>query len=592
MNSNKEETTAGSVSSTTEEPQQPPQPQQQEQINTTAASTTSNGENTASDNNNNNSNDNNNNNNTNNTNNNNNNNNCDISMTEDNSKEEDTGVKVIGEGELWGKLISLNPTYPTIEIRQDSIILGRSKGVCNYTFSSPTVSGKHCKIYRDPTVKSRNVAFVDDTSTNGTFINNEVIGKGSKILIENGCEISVIPKKGSEKISFIYQDCFEEQKEMEQGGPQQKYDLREVLGTGNFASVRLGVEKETGNKYAIKIIDKKKMSMTSKRKDSLMDEVNVLTKVKHQNIISIKEVFETQKNLYLVLELVTGGELFDKIVSERKFQEDTCRYILKQLCDSVRYLHSNGIAHRDLKPENILLATPNSFLLKISDFGLSRAMDEGTYMKTMCGTPQYVAPEILTKGEREGYGKSVDLWSIGVITYILLCGFPPFGDPQTKDFFEKIKNGGFSFPSPYWDEISDEAKSLIKNLIKVDVEKRFTIDQALNHPWFTNHEEKTKEFYENDKLEFPPPSTNDDHQPTPNTTSSNSQLVPESKCDQIQDNNTTNNSNNINNNNNNNNNSNNIDNNNGNDESKSSKKRQLSEDSNINDEHEQKKVKN
>ncbi|KAF2074480.1 hypothetical protein CYY_004225 [Polysphondylium violaceum] len=403
----------------------------------------------------------------------------------------------IGKGQCWGKLISLNPIYPSIELCQDSVIMGRSVATCQVTFNSPIVSGKHCKIYRDPTTTSRNIVFVDDTSTNGTYINNEVIGKGAKILIENGCEIAIIPKKGIEKISFIYQDCFEENKEIDQGGPQQTYDMREVLGTGNFATVRLGVHRETGQKYAIKVIDKKKMSITSKRKDSLMDEVNVLTKVHHDNIISIKEVFETQKNLYLVLELVTGGELFDKIIEEKKFTENTCRYVLKQLCDAVLYLHTKGIAHRDLKPENILLSSPGSYCIKISDFGLSRALDEGTFMKTMCGTPQYVAPEVLTKGEREGYGKSVDLWSIGVILYILLCGFPPFGDPSTKDFFEKVKRGEFSFPKPYWDPISDEAKELIRHLIKVNAEERYTIEQTLNHPWFTQHKDDLQIYYDN-----------------------------------------------------------------------------------------------
>ncbi|KYR01465.1 protein kinase 1 [Tieghemostelium lacteum] len=405
---------------------------------------------------------------------------------------------IVGEGDApWGRLISLNPIYPSIEIRKDAVTFGRTVDVCDVTYKAPTVSGRHCKIYRDPTVKLSNIVFVDDTSTNGTFVNGELIGKGSKILIQNGFEISVIPKQGSEKISYIFYDCFEEKKEVDQGGPQSNYDLREVLGTGNFATVRLAVQKSSGEKYAVKIIDKKKMSMTSKRKDSLMDEVNVLSKVKHTNIISIVDKFETQKNLYLVLELVTGGELFDKIVENTKFSENICRFILKQLCDAVAYLHSKDIAHRDLKPENILLASPDSFVIKISDFGLSRALDEGMYMQTMCGTPQYVAPEVLQT--KSGYSKAVDLWSVGVIMYILLCGFPPFGDPNDKNFFNKIKMGGFSFPSPYWDPISDEAKDLIKNLIKVNPIERFTIEQTLSHPWFSNHVNDLKPFYSEQK---------------------------------------------------------------------------------------------
>ncbi|EGG15187.1 protein kinase 1 [Cavenderia fasciculata] len=405
---------------------------------------------------------------------------------------EETDSLSIGDDTTWGRLVSLNPAYPSIELKQNTVVFGRTASACQVVYQSQTISGRHCKIYRDASVAKQNIVFLEDTSTNGTYVNNELIGKGSKILINNGCEIAIIPKRGPERISYIYNDCNEEQKEIEQGGPQLNYHMKEVLGSGNFATVRLAVHKETGNKYALKVIDKKKMSMTSKRKEALMDEVNVLTKVSHENIISINEVFETNKNLYLVLELVTGGELFDRIITEKKFTEDVGRYIMRQICLAVQYLHSRGIAHRDLKPENILCHSPETYVIKISDFGLSRALDEGSFMKTMCGTPQYVAPEILTKGEREGYGKSVDLWSIGVILYILLCGFPPFGDPSDVNFFDRVKRGGFSFPSPYWDEISEDAKDLIKKLIIVDVEKRLTIDQTLSHPWFTNHVDDIK----------------------------------------------------------------------------------------------------
>ncbi|GAM21222.1 hypothetical protein SAMD00019534_043970 [Acytostelium subglobosum LB1] len=396
------------------------------------------------------------------------------------------GYIQVGDGPLWGRMVSLNPKYPSIELRQNTVIFGRTPALCQVTYNLPTVSGRHCKVFRDPTAK-QNIVFLEDTSTNGTFYNNELLGKNSKILINNGCEVGIIPKRAEERIAFIYQDCGEEAGEIEQGGPQEAYDMRDVLGTGNFATVRLAVNRQTGERYAIKVIDKKKMSMTSKRKDALMDEVNILSKVANENIVGIKEVFETRKYLYLVLELITGGELFDKIVAETNFPEDVCRYIMRQICSAVKYLHQKGIAHRDLKPENILLAKPDSFHVKISDFGLSRALDQGSFMQTMCGTPQYVAPEVLTKGEKEGYRKTVDLWSIGVIAYIILCGFPPFGNPSDKDFFDRVKKGGFSFPSPYWDNISLEAKDLIMKLIVVDADKRLTIEQTLDHPWFTNH---------------------------------------------------------------------------------------------------------
>lgn len=181
--------------------------------------------------------------------------------------------------------------------------------------------------------------------------------------------------------------------------------------------MKLCVHRETAQKYALKIIDKKKYAMnSSSRKNALMDEVNILTKVSHPNIIGIKEVFDTDKSLYIVLELyvhgvilfccvvvvdhkknsVTGGELYDRITSLGRFTEDRARMVFRQIAEAVAYLHSQDIAHRDLKPENILMKSPDSDQVKISDFGLSRIIGEGSFAKTMCGTPQYLAPEILT----------------------------------------------------------------------------------------------------------------------------------------------------------------------------------------------------
>jgi len=184
--------------------------------------------------------------------------------------------------------------------------------------------------------------------------------------------------------------------------------------------------------------------------------------------------------LYLVLELMTGGELFDRIVEKEHYSEMEASETIRPIVDAIRYCHSMGIIHRDLKPENLLYGSRDeSAIIKISDFGLARFL-QGELATTACGTPGYVAPEILNA---KGYGKEVDYWSIGIILYILLCGFPPFYEENNAELFAKIKEGKFEFPSPYWDDISDSAKDLISSLLVVDPASRLNADSILTHPW-------------------------------------------------------------------------------------------------------------
>jgi len=260
------------------------------------------------------------------------------------------------------------------------------------------------------------------------------------------------------------------------------YDLKKEIGSGNFSIVKLGVNRKTGEEVAVKIIEKKRVGT---KKDMLQTEIDILQKVHHPNVVQLKELFETSTHIYLVMELVTGGELFDRIVERGSFSEKDAQKVMKQVFEGIDYLHSLGVAHRDLKPENLLCASKDSSTdVKITDFGLSKLLPPDAHMKmtTACGTPGYVAPEVL---KMEGYGKEVDLWSCGVIMYIMLCGFPPFYADNNALLFEKIMRGDFAFLSPYWDKISKDAKDLIRRLLTVDATKRLTASQALTHPWFT-----------------------------------------------------------------------------------------------------------
>ncbi|XP_029041061.1 calcium/calmodulin-dependent protein kinase I isoform X1 [Osmia lignaria lignaria] len=269
-----------------------------------------------------------------------------------------------------------------------------------------------------------------------------------------------------------------------------KYVLKELLGTGAFSEVRLADSKEKpGQMFAVKIIDKKALKG---KEDSLENEIRVLRRLTHPNIVQLLETFEDKHKVYLVMELVTGGELFDRIVEKGSYTEKDASGLIRQVLEAVDYMHDQGVVHRDLKPENLLYYSPDEdSKIMISDFGLSKMEDSGI-MATACGTPGYVAPEVLAQ---KPYGKAVDVWSIGVISYILLCGYPPFYDENDANLFAQILKGEFEFDSPYWDDISDSAKDFIHKLMCVNVEVRYTCKQALAHPWISGNAASNKNIH-------------------------------------------------------------------------------------------------
>ncbi|XP_075288915.1 calcium/calmodulin-dependent protein kinase type 1 isoform X1 [Opisthocomus hoazin] len=256
------------------------------------------------------------------------------------------------------------------------------------------------------------------------------------------------------------------------------YDFREVLGTGAFSEVVLAEEKATRKLVAIKCIAKKALEG---KETGIENEIAALRKIKHPNIVALDDIYESGTHLYLIMQLVSGGELFDRIVEKGFYTERDASALIRQILDAVKYLHDMGIVHRDLKPENLLYySLDEDSKIMISDFGLSKIEGCGSVMSTACGTPGYVAPEVLAQ---KPYSKAVDCWSIGVIAYILLCGYPPFYDENDAKLFEQILRAEYEFDSPYWDDISDSAKDFIQHLMEKDPGKRFTCEQALQHPW-------------------------------------------------------------------------------------------------------------
>jgi len=262
------------------------------------------------------------------------------------------------------------------------------------------------------------------------------------------------------------------------------YIIGEELGRGAFSIVRKGKNKKTGQQVAVKTIEKKFVE-----KQDLMlltREIEIMKKVNHPNVLKLYEVFETDETISLVMELVTGGELFYKIVEKGNYSEKEAAGIVKQMIQGVEYLHGEGICHRDLKPENLLCSGEEEqgykpFRVVIADFGLSKVFNSGEALETSCGTPDYVAPEVITA---EGqYDKSVDMWSCGVITYVLLCGFSPFLSSTQHGLFDKIVKCEYDFPDPEWTNISDSAKDLVRHLLIKDPKERYTAANCLKHPW-------------------------------------------------------------------------------------------------------------
>ncbi|XP_035518045.1 calcium/calmodulin-dependent protein kinase type 1D-like [Morone saxatilis] len=247
-------------------------------------------------------------------------------------------------------------------------------------------------------------------------------------------------------------------------------------------------EKTTGKLYALKCLKKKHLAHSN-----LENEINVLRRIKHENVVGLEDFYESRTHYYLVMQLVSGGELFDRILDKGVYTEKDASTVIKQVLQAVSYLHENSIVHRDLKPENLLYySTDENAKIMVSDFGLSKTLEHGV-MSTACGTPGYVAPEVLAQ---KPYSKAVDCWSIGVITYILLCGYPPFFEDNETRLFSKIMRAEYSFHSPFWDDISESAKDFIRNMMEKNPTKRFLTEQALRHPWIAGNTAKDLNIYQ------------------------------------------------------------------------------------------------
>ncbi|KAI1704714.1 protein kinase domain-containing protein [Ditylenchus destructor] len=276
------------------------------------------------------------------------------------------------------------------------------------------------------------------------------------------------------------------------------YEVKEELGKGAFSVVRRCIQKATNMEFAAKIINTRKLSARDFQK--LEREARICRKLQHPNIVRLHDSIQEEGFHYLVFDLVTGGELFEDIVAREFYSEADASHCIQQILESIAYCHLNSVVHRDLKPENLLLASrAKGAAVKLADFGLAiEVQGESEAWYGFAGTPGYLSPEVLKK---DPYGKPVDIWACGVILYILLVGYPPFWDEDQHRLYAQIKNGAYDYPSPEWDTVTPEAKSLIDSMLTLNPKKRITADQALKVPWICNRDRVASMMHRQDTVD-------------------------------------------------------------------------------------------
>ncbi|XP_041464810.1 death-associated protein kinase 2-like isoform X1 [Lytechinus variegatus] len=269
------------------------------------------------------------------------------------------------------------------------------------------------------------------------------------------------------------------------------YQIGEDIGSGQFSEVKRVTEKSTGKDYAGKFIRKRRSAASRRgvKREDIVREVSILEELSHDNIISLHDAFETQKEVVLILELVTGGELFHYLAEEDHVNEEVAAQFVKKILEALKHMHERNICHLDLKPENVMLLNRNTQNIMLIDFGLSRRIQPGEDIRDIMGTAEFVAPEIINF---EPLSLNTDMWAIGVITYILLSGLSPFLGDDQQETYENVTAINYSFDEDYFSSTSELAKDFIDRLLIKDPRKRATVDQCLSHPWIMPRSTKQK----------------------------------------------------------------------------------------------------
>ncbi|KAM4578593.1 serine/threonine-protein kinase Chk2 [Fundulus diaphanus] len=394
------------------------------------------------------------------------------------------------EPKPWGQLIPMARGFRSHDCLEDQYLFGRDSQ-CNYVLEDPEdkrsrkfriYSKKHFRIFREGSE-----VFVEDFSNNGTFVDGLKVGRNKKLPLLNKAVLSLAEPQNR---VFIFIDLMSDDQSSLPKALQDKYLLTRQIGTGVCGEVRLAFERATCRKLAIKIIKKNNFQSEGTATRNAEREIEILQRVDHPCLMKTEDFYQTEDSYYIILELMEGGELFEKVKSRQQLNEDVAKLYFYQMLCAVQYLHRNGIIHRDLKPENILLSSnEDACLIKVTDFNQSRILEEAALMKTLCGTPSYLAPEVFTHASTTGYGLAVDAWSLGVLLFVCLSGYAPFHKDFSKfSVMEQIIRGEFVMVPSKWRSVSNQAKDVVRKLLVVDPAKRMTVDEALQHPWLQDQQ--------------------------------------------------------------------------------------------------------
>eukprot|EP00919_Chromeraceae_sp_WS-2016_P075064 GHVR01177611.1.p1 GENE.GHVR01177611.1~~GHVR01177611.1.p1 ORF type:complete len:474 (-),score=100.68 GHVR01177611.1:412-1794(-) len=409
------------------------------------------------------------------------------------------------------KLKSLVPQTPGFLIPEDlsSFTLGRlhtkiAIPLANLTVKDARVSTTHLVFTRERDTCDWHVT---NHGTNGSHINGVKLQRGETRQLTHLDEVSVIvnpDRHRQEPLNpaydpvgvWVWHDMHHDRPPPGEENTQvyAEYQFTKPIGTGNFSQVVMGKHKKTSLNCAIKIIDKHKFMQFKHSQQSrvqLRDEMELLRGLSHPNIVSLLQFEESERRIFLIMELCTGGDMLNYIMDKGALLEAHAVCVFRQICEGLQYLHINKIVHRDIKPENVLFSehpdqNPN-FIVKLADFGLARNSVNAD-LRTVCGTPHYMAPELITAymhpNQGEGcYGSAVDLWSLGVVLYVMLCAQPPFHE---EGLYESIASGAYDFTPHAFKHISSSAKDLIRRLMRVNPQQRMSIEQTLSHEWLNS----------------------------------------------------------------------------------------------------------
>lgn len=425
---------------------------------------------------------------------------------------DEDGSTTIPRPDGWAYLAPINGALNKITFANATpvISIGRNAEKNLVVLPGMKISNSHCEIRWDGRTVEEAVVVLLDKSTNGTFVNGEKVGRGATRLLKSGNELAfgtLLPQ--SEPLydyRFIYH--------FSAAGPpteglHSQYDMAHTLGSGAFATVMKAMARQSGKWYAVKIIHDKtaaanstNSSLSSRNEKSKEDkrktlarEISIMHKLRHPNICELREVFiEKNRDICLVLEFVDGGDLLDYIMKRDRLEEEISRHFAYQICDALQYTHKLGVAHRDLKPENILLTTDEPPRIKIGDFGLAKSIDHLTVLKTMCGTPAYIAPEVVSQAAyKPGYTLAVDAWSVGVITYSMVTGSSSFINDDSPDIRVRVQERKVDWATLQESGVTDECIQFVAAFFEMDPARRMTMEQALRHQWLVDY----KPIYDN-----------------------------------------------------------------------------------------------